>query len=183
MPTSRAKKSDQLAALEAKFKNSAGVAFVQYSGPTVDEVQQIRRDLRAQGMSYTVIKKTLMAIAAKNTGKAEFLPGDLEGPVAVIVSETDEIAPAAAIKKLKKDFYNRERKTSKFDFAGAIFEEKLLDRAATAILADTPSREESLSKIVGMLKSGPQKLHGVLNSGLQGLHNVMKNADKFASAA
>ena len=183
MPTSRAKKNNQLSALEEKFKNAAGIAFVQYSGPTVDEVQRVRRDLRAKGMSYTVIKKTLMALAAKNTGRAHFAPGNLKGPVAVIVSQTDEIAPAAAIKDLKKTFYNKVKKTSKFDFSGAIFGEKLLDKDATAVLADTPSREESLSKIVGMLKSGPQKLHGVLNSGLQGLHNVMKNADKFASAS
>lgn len=181
MPTSKAKKNTQLAALEEKFKRAKGIAFARYSGPTVTEVQQVRRDLRAQGMSYTVIKKTLMSIAAKNTGQAEFDSRDLEGPVAVIVSETDAISPAAAIKKLRKESYNAKTDTAKFDFAGAIFGEELLDKLATAQLANTPSREESLGKIVSMLMSGPQKMHGVLNSGLQSLYNVMKNSEKFAS--
>lgn len=182
MATSKAKKNDQLTALEDKFQRAKGIAFVQYSGPTVEEVQLIRRSLRARGMSYTVIKKTLMAIAAKNTGKAEFSSNVLEGPVAVIVSETDEIAPAAAIKQLKKESFDKKTKTSKFDFAGAIFNEEFLDKVATTQLAETPSREESLAKIVSMLMSGPQKLHGILNSGLKGVHNVMKNADKFVTS-
>ncbi len=181
MATTKAKKSDQLKALEEKLKSSSGVAFASYNGVTVEEAQQARRDLRAKGMSYTVIKKTLMSLAAKNTGVAEFSSDNLDGPVAIIISDSDEIAPAAAIKQLKTDTFNKELKSSKYDFAGSIFEGKFLGKTATMVLADTPSREESLSKIVSMLKSGPQKLHGVLNSGLQGIHNIMKNADKFAS--
>ncbi len=183
MATSKAKKGDQLKALEAKLKDSAGVAFVHYIGPTVEEVQTVRRDLRSQGMSYSVLKKTLMALAAKNTGVAEFSADDLEGPVAVIVSDSDEIAPAAAIKKLKKDFFDKTSKSTKFDFAGSIFEGKFLNAEETAALANTPSREESLGKIVGMLRSGPQKLHGILGSGLRGIHAALNDAEKFAKAA
>lgn len=181
MAITKAKKTEQLAELEAKFKEAKGVAFAKYSGLTVDEAQTVRRELRANGMSYTVIKKTLMALAAKNTNLAEFSADDLEGSVAVIVSAEDEIAPAAAIKKFKADFFDKKAKTSKMDFSGCVFEGKFQDAAATAIIANTPSREESLGKIVGMLKSGPQKLHGVFNSGFQKMYNVLENAEKFAS--
>jgi len=105
----------------------------------------------------------------------------LEGAVAVIVSPTDEIAPAAAIKKYMKEFFDKKKKTSKVGYAGSIFEGKFCDVAATAIIAETPSREESLAKIIGMLKSGPQKLHGVLGSGFSKLFNVLENAEKFAA--
>ncbi len=181
MATSKAKKTDQLQALEDKFKNAKGVAFVKFSGLLVDEAQAIRRSLREQGMSYTVIKKTLIELAAKNTKLAEFASGDLDGSVAVIVSSDDEIAPASVIKKLKKDYVDRKSKKSKLDFAGAVFEGRFLDAAAATELANIPSREESLGKIVGMLKSGPQKLHGVFNSGFQKMYNVLENAEKFAS--
>ncbi len=182
MATSRSKKSDQLSALEEKFKAAAGIAFAQFNKATVEEVQQIRRDLRKNGMSYTVIKKTLIALAAKNTGKAEFSPNDLEGAVSVIVSTEDEIAPAAAIKKMKKDTFDKALKISKYDFAGAVFEGKFINKAEATTLADTPTREESLAKILSMLRSGPQKLHGVLGSGLRGIHGVLKDAEKFAPA-
>lgn len=181
MAVSKQRKTEQLTTLEQKFKDAKGVAFAQFSGLTVDEAQTIRRELRAAGMSYTVIKKTLIALAAKNAGLCEFDSDNLEGAVSVVVSATDEIEPAAAIKKMKKDTYNKAAKISKVEFAGAIFEGKFLTAAQAAELANIPSREESLGRIVGMLKSGPQKLHGVFNSGFQGLYNVLQNAEKFAS--
>ena len=181
MATSKAKKSDQLAALTDKMKASQGVAFVKFDQATVAEVQEVRRSLRDNGMSYTVIKKTLMSIAAKDAGLCEFDSGNLEGSVAVIVSSEDAIAPAAAIKKMKKEYVLHD--VPKFDFAGAIYEGAFLSVEETAQLANTPSKEESLAKIVGMLRSGPQKLHGVFKSGLQKPYNVLKNADKFAAAA
>lgn len=182
MAITRQKKVDQLAALEEKFKNGEGVAFVKFFGPTVNEVQDIRRALREKGMSYTVIKKTLIALAAKNTKLAEFSSNDLEGNVAVIVSTDDAIMPATAIKNLKKDFFNKESKTSKFDFAGAIFEDRFLNEEETAVLADTPTREESLAKIIATLRFGPSGIHAVLSHGLRGITMSLKEADKFAKA-
>ncbi len=181
MAITKSKKEEQLAALTAKFKEASGVAFAKFDQLGVEEAQIMRRELRASGMSYTVIKKTLMAIAAKDAGLAEFDSDNLEGSVAVIVSPSDAVMPAQFIKKFKNDFFDKEAKHAKVDFAGALFEGNFLDAAATAQFANTATREESLTKIVGMLKSGPQKLHSVFNSGFQGLYNVMKNADKFAA--
>ena len=185
MAITKSKKKDQLAALTAKFKDAAGVAFVKFEGLGVEEAQINRRELRAHGMTYTVIKKTLMAIAAKDAGLAEFDSNEREGAVAVIVSTTDAVMPAQFIKKFKKEFFVKKTKETKelakIDFAGALFEGSFLDAAATATFANTATREESLGKIVGMLRSGPQKLHSVFNSGFQSLYNVMKNADKFAA--
>lgn len=183
MATSKAKKGDQLEKLVQKFKDGRGIAFVKFDQATVMEVQSTRRALREQGMSYTVIKKTLISIAAKEAGVADFSVDELDGAVAVIVSDQDSIAPAAAIKQLKKDTFNKETKLSKFDFAGAVFDGKLLDPAATAILADTPTREESLAKVIATLRRGPQGIHGALTHGLRGITMSLKEADKFAAAA
>ncbi len=183
MATTKAKKSDQLAKLEAYMQAAEGIAFARFDAVTVAEVESFRRALREQDMTYTVIKKTLIALAAKNTGQAEFTAGDLAGAVAVITSPHDSIAPAAAIKQMKADLMDKATKESRVNYAGALFEGEFLDEARTAQLADTPTREESLAKIVGMLQSGPQKLHGVLRSGLQSMHAIMDQSDKFATAA
>jgi len=183
MATSKSKKESQLDALTKKFESAQGVAFVKFFGPTVEEVQNIRRDLRANGMSYTVIKKTLIALAAKNAKLADFSSEDLDGSVAVICSDSDEIMPAATVKKLNKDFFDKKLKTSKFNFAGALFEGKFLGEEAAASLADTPSREESFAKIIGMLRSGPRGIHSSLQYGLRGIKNALENADKFSAAA
>jgi large subunit ribosomal protein L10 len=183
MATSKAKKQYQLTELESKLKDAKGIAFVQFDGATVMEVQQARRDLREQGMSYTVLKKTLMSLAAKNTGAGEFDSNQLDGSVAIIVSSDDEIAPAAAIKALKKEHFNKATKTSKFNFAGSMFEGKFLDAAQTAVLADTPSREESLGAIVGALNHGVTGIHAGLTHGMQGILAALKEAEKFSKAS
>lgn len=179
MAITKAKKEQQLAALVEKFKEAQGAAFIKFDGATVEEVQTVRRELRAQGMEYTVIKRTLIAIAAKETGLATFDSDDMEGMVAVITSADDIVLPAQSIKKFKKDFMNKETKVSKFDFAGAIFEGNFLKAAEAEVFANTPTKEESLGKIVGMLMVGPQKLHTVCLSGLRGALTIMQQADKF----
>lgn len=181
MAVSKAKKEGQLKALIELFKNAQGAAFVKFDQATVEEVQTVRRELRAQGMTYTVIKRTLIALAAKEAGLATFSADDMEGMVAVVCSPDDIVLPAQAVKKMKKDFFNKKEKHYKFDFAGAIFEGNFLDSAAAEQFANTPTKEESLGGIVGMLMVGPQKLHTVCMHGLQSAHAVMKDAEKFAA--
>lgn len=182
MAITKAKKTEQLTALVEKFKSAQGIAFTQYNGVTVNEAQEVRRELRQNGMSYTVIKKTLIAIAAKQAGVGEFNVDQLPGVVAVITSDVDAIAPAAAIKKLKKDFFDKESKTSKYDFSAALFDGELLDIAGAAALADTPTREESFGKLIGAMRKGPQGIHAGLTHGLKNITFALKEADKYTKA-
>ncbi len=179
MATSKTKKEAQLNALVERFKTAKGVAFIKYFGPTVEDVQNVRRECRANGMKYVVIKKTLMALAAKTAQLTEFSSDNLEGPVAVIVSDSDEIAPAAAIKKFKKDFFDKKEKTTKFDFAGSIFEGKFLSEEETAQLANTKTKVESFSAIVSMLRFGPTRIHSTLLYGAKGICAACREAEKF----
>ncbi len=179
MAITRIKKSDQLEELEQKFSQAKGVAFVKYDKATVEEVQVVRRSLRAKGMSYTVIKKTLMSIASKKVKNVDFSATDLPGCVAVIISPDDEISPLYSIKEIKKDHFDKKSKFAKFDFAGALFEGEFLNSEAAMQLANTPSREESLRKIMLALSSGTQKIHGVLSSGLRSIHTICKDSEKF----
>ena len=153
---------------------------MRFFGATVNEVQNVRRELRAAEMSYRVIKKTLISAAAKKIAAVDFTPKNLDGAVAVIISEKDSIAPIAAVKKLKKDFFNKKTKKSKFDFAGAIFEKNFLDEKKSAELAEIPSREESIAKIIGAMRNGPRKIHSTLLHGLRGICAACRDAEKFA---
>lgn len=183
MATSRAKKNTQFEAIKSKFQKAAGIAFTRFESPTVMDVDQVRGELRKKGMSYTVVKKTLIALASKETNRAEFSADDLAGSVAVITSEVDEIAPAAFIKKFQKDFFNKKTKTSKFNFAGAVFAGKFLDPLSAEALANTPSREESFAKIIATLRHGPKGIHSMLTHGLRGITFSLKEAEKYAVSA
>ncbi|NJP04067.1 hypothetical protein HC823_02320 [Candidatus Gracilibacteria bacterium] len=138
-----------------------------------------RRALREKGMSYTVIKKNIDRVGCKRGrtlriffgGIGRICCGDRFSYRCCYASTGDQ--------NPQKDFFNKEKKFSKFDFAGALFEGKFLNAAEAAVFADTATREESLAKIMGMLRSGPQGLHTVLQSGFRRNINVLQNADKF----
>ena len=72
MATSKAKKTDQLQRLQSQMASAQGLAFLAFSAPTVGEMESVRKYLRENEMTCTVIKKTLIALAAKNAKKAEF---------------------------------------------------------------------------------------------------------------
>lgn len=179
MAISKSKKQAVLDDLTARFEQSEGIAFLSFDRLTVMEVEGFRKYCRENQLQYAVVKKTLIALAAKQAGKAAFDSDALPGSVAVVTSSDDVVLPAAAIKKFKADTYDKKTKTSKVDYAGAVFNGEFLDLTMTAQLAETPTREESLGKIVGMLLSGPQKMHGILRSGLQGCYTVLSQAEKF----
>jgi len=171
MTITKAKKQSQLELLKQLFQGAAGVAFASFSGVTVEEAQHARRALRKEGMSYLVVKKTLMSLAAKETGFPDFNPKDLPGAVGVITSETDEIAPAIAIKNMVKETYDKETNTAKFNFAGAFFENKLLSPDEAKALGNIPTRLESIGKILGALQYG-----------IGGIVAALKDSEKIANA-
>ena len=180
MATSKAKKTDQLQRLQSQMASAQGIAFLAFSAPTVGEMESVRNYLRENEMTCTVIKKTLIALAAKNAEKADFARESLDGNIAVICCPNDEVAPAAAIAHFKKESFDKKTKTSKFNFGGAIFAGKFLDAAAAETLGATPSREQSMAKIIGALRGGPRGIHSFLQFGTRGIKNALENADKFS---
>jgi len=182
MAITKAKKQEILAGLEQKMNDATGVAFLTFDGLTVDEAFAFRNYCRDNDMTYTVAKKTLMSLAAKDTNTAEFDSDQLAGAVAMITHPDDVVMPAATIKKFIADTLDKATKESKVAYAGAVYEGALIDQKETAVLAATPSKEESYGKIVGMLTHGTRGIHGVLQSGLKGAINVLQSAEKFASA-
>ena len=181
MAISRKKKEQQLASLVQKFKSARGVVFARFSGATVEEIESSRRALREKGISYTVLKKTLITKAALDADLCTINVSELPGAVAIMISESDTVLPAQELRRMKRENFDKVKKLAKFDFAGAIFEGKFLPAEAAEEFAATPTREESLAKIVFALCSGLSKTHGVLTSGLRSFCTVLNGAEKFIS--
>ncbi|MFZ3233509.1 MAG: 50S ribosomal protein L10, partial [Patescibacteria group bacterium] len=79
MAVTRAKKSEILAVLEAHLKDATSVAFTSNNKLTVEDIESIRKDARAQNGVFMLAKKTLIRIAFKNVLNADLdldtLPG------------------------------------------------------------------------------------------------------------
>ena len=85
MKESIAKKQEEVAVVTERFKNSAAVVAFKYQGLTVKKFQELRRELRANGVTVSVIKNNISARAAKEAGYDE-LADALSGPVALASS-------------------------------------------------------------------------------------------------
>ncbi len=149
MAVSKAKKSEQLAALETHLKEATSVGFTSNNKVTVLEVSALKKDLRAQNAIFLTIKKTLIRIAFKNVFNAEVDLSTLPGQVALVIAKGDAIAPLGVANK----YSNEWRKEEKLTFVGGYMDGRLMDGAETKKLATLPSREVLLAKLLGSMMS------------------------------
>ena len=87
--------------ISAGIKDAQSVVLVDYRGLTVEQDTELRKNLRAAGVSYKVYKNTMMNFAFKGTD-FEGLAPYLEGPSAMAYSSTDATAPARVLAEFAK---------------------------------------------------------------------------------
>lgn len=140
----------------AEHVNGAqGVVLVDYRGLTVEQDTELRKELRAAGITYKVYKNTMMNFAFKGT-EFEALAPFLEGPSAIAISKEDATAPARILSNFAK-------KAPALELKAGVVEGNLYDTAGIQTLAKVPSREELLSKLLGSMQSPISNLARVLN--------------------
>jgi large subunit ribosomal protein L10 len=149
MPLLKSKKEEIIKDLSNVMDDSSSVVFVNYHGLKATQETALRRDLRDQGVSYRVSRKTLLKRAMQEKGYGD-LPS-LDGEVAIAYSK-DATAPA-------REIYNFQ-KTHKgmMNILGGVFEGKYVDGPRMMEIAMIPSREVLLSKIAFLFKAPIQKL-------------------------
>lgn len=141
--------------ISAQIKDAQSVVLVDYRGLTVEQDTNLRKLLRAEGITYKVYKNTMMNFAFKGTD-FEALAPYLEGPSAVAISTTDATAPARVIAKFAKE-------APKLEIKAGVVEGIAYDAAGMADIAKIPSREELLSKLLGSIQSPITNFARVMN--------------------
>jgi large subunit ribosomal protein L10 len=174
MAISRAKKEEILEELKTAFEDAKGVAFAKYSGLTVDAFQSLRSNLRAKGVKTKVAKKTLVKLAAKEHNW-EISDDILDGPIAIAFSMEDEIAAA-------QELYKFAKKSSAVELTGGISDGKVVGQTIITQLAQLPSKEELLARLVGSLKAPISGFHGVLHGTMRGFVQVCKQLSEKKAA-
>ncbi len=140
--------------IKASMDGAASVVLVDYRGLTVEQDTQLRRTAREAGLVYKVCKNTMVKLAIEGTPFEE-LSKDLEGPTAVVISKDDATAPARIMAEFAK-------KADKLELKSGIVEGTYYDAQGIQVIAQIPSREELLSRLVGSLQSPIANLARVL---------------------
>ena len=143
-------KKEEVSALAAKMKEAKLVLLTDYRGINVEDVTNLRTELRNAKAEYKVIKNNITRRALAECG-IEGLEDQLTGPTAVIMSNEDYLEPAKAIYKFSKDndFYK---------IKGGVIEGKVMTAEEIIALAKLPSRETLLSMLAGALLGNISKL-------------------------
>ena len=143
-------KKEEVSALAAKMKEAKLVLLTDYRGINVEDVTNLRTELRNAKAEYKVIKNNITRRALAECG-IEGLEEQLTGPTAVIMSNEDDLEPAKAIYKFSKDndFYK---------IKGGVIEGKVMTAEEIITLAKLPSRETLLSMLAGALLGNISKL-------------------------
>ncbi len=142
-----AKKAKQVVIDEIKerFEQAHSVVVVDYLGLTVAEADEMRKNLREGGVSFTVYKNTLVKRAIEGT-PYEALGEALKGSSAFAFSNEDATAGARILNKSIKQY-------KKMAFKGAVVEGQVYDAKQVEALAEIPSREELIARFMGSIQS------------------------------
>ena len=151
--------------LTDKLSRAKSIYFTDYLGLNVSDVTSLRKKFFDNNVEYLVVKNTLLKIASDQNkislGNELFL-----GSTAIAISYDEPVLAAKVLKDFLKDHDLPSIK-------GVLFEGSYLPASEFEKIANLPSKEESLTKIVVMLKSPVQNIVNLLNSPMVKLVNVL----------
>ncbi|WP_122645593.1 50S ribosomal protein L10 [Enterococcus mediterraneensis] len=151
-----AKKSAIVDEVTEKFQQAASAVIVDYRGLTVEEVTNLRKQLRDAGVEMRVIKNSILSRAAKKAG-LEGLDEVFAGPTAVAFSNEDVVAPAKIIDEFSKD-------AKALEIKGGIIEGKVSSLEEIVALAKLPNREGLLSMLLSVLQAPVRNVAYAVNA-------------------
>lgn len=155
-----------VAQLKEQLESAKGVVLTSYKGLTVAQDTELRRELREAGVSYHVVKNTMLRIAAKEAG-IEGIEEHLEGTTAFAFSTEDAVAPAKVICGFIKK--NKLEDAEVLTVKVGMVEGKVIGVDEVKVLAALPSREELIAKLLG-------SMNAPISNTVNVLQGVIRNA-------
>ena len=155
-----------VAQLKEQLESAKGVVLTSYKGLTVAQDTELRRELREAGVSYHVVKNTMLRIAAKEAG-IEGIEEHLEGTTAFAFSTEDAVAPANVICGFIKK--NKLEDAEVLTVKVGMVEGKVIGVDEVKALAALPSREELIAKLLG-------SMNAPISNTVNVLQGVIRNA-------
>jgi len=172
----KSEKQQDLDQLKSELAKVSTVILTTFQGITVEEDTKLRRAVQAAGGKYKVVKNTLAELAGTGTPAANVLK-DLKGTHSIAYTQTDPVALAKALTKIAKD-------VPAFQFKSGVVEGKVISIAEIKQLAEMPSKEELVSKIMFLLNAPAQRIASALNALPRNLAVTVSEAvkaNKFSS--
>lgn len=155
MAMSRERKEQEVTDFKNRLEQIETAVIVHNTGLDMPQINTLRSEARAEGVTVKVVKNTLARRALEGT-KFEGLSEMFTGPTMVASSE-DAVAAAKVV-------YNFAKDNEKLVIIGGAMGATVLDKAGVEQLAKMPSLDEMRGKLVGLLQAPATKVAGVLQA-------------------
>lgn len=164
----RDQKAAAVAELHERFTRARLAVMTECSGLPVNQVTELRKQLRGARAEFKVVKNTLAARAVEGTSLAG-AKAHFRGPLALVIGYDDPILPA----KILRDFIRTEKREEKIRIMGGVLEGRLLDAPKLVAVADLPPKQVLLSMLLSAIQGPVRGLVFALNGFLRGLIGVL----------
>jgi large subunit ribosomal protein L10 len=171
----RVEKEKTIGELKEKLSATKSLFLTDFRGLNVQEMTDLRRELKKGGAEYEVSKNTMIRWAVRQTGFEGILEY-LKGPTGLVFSYQDPVSPA-------KVLYALHKKVEKPKIKAIWVEGRLLDENYLKRLADLPPREVILAQILGGISSPMANFVGTLQGLLRNLVGVIDAIGEAKSKA
>jgi len=151
----RRTKEQVVSELQGKLKKANLGVLTTFNAMNVEKMEALRNALRKNDAELKVVKNTLLGIASRETGFA-ILSDHFKWPVAIVLSYKDPVAPTKALIEFAK-------KNPELEIKVGALDGKMLSKADINALAELPSREVLLGKLVSVMAAVPTSLVTVLS--------------------
>jgi large subunit ribosomal protein L10 len=138
-------KEELVEKIYADIKDAKASIIVEYRGLSVATLSELRKQLRKEEATLTVLKNTLISRAANKAGYAD-LDKELEGPNALVIAKNDPCATAKVLTKFAK-------RNEELVVKGGIVEGKVVSAKEVTTVANLPNKDGLLSMFLGCLQA------------------------------
>ncbi len=166
MAKTRSQKTELLEKYKDILKNKSGYLLVNSDKIDTATVTKLKVELKDLNANYAVVKNSIFKVALQEENQP-LEAQNIDGPTAIIYFESDPTGPAKLVKETQKE-------TELLDAKGGVFEGEFLSEERVMQLAEIPSKEVLLSKLVGSMSAPLSGFMNAVTGNVRGLTMVLK---------
>jgi large subunit ribosomal protein L7/L12 len=161
-------KASAVAELHEKFSRAKLTVMTECAGLPVNQITELRKQLRGAKAELRVVKNTLAIRAAEGTA-VSVAKDAFKGPLAVVIGYDDPVLPT----KLLRDFLKAEKRDEKMRITTGVLEGKRLEPVQLVAVANLPSKDVLLGMLLSALQGPIRGVVSTLSGILRKLVGVM----------
>ena len=171
----RSEKEQIIAEVKEMIARAKGLYFTDFTGITVEEITELRREFRKSNIDYRVFKNTLARKALESITGYDKVYDNLKLPTGIAFGYDDPIAPAKIIKKYRE-------KHEKLKVKVCVVEKQVFEGSQLDRIAKLRTRAETVAGILGSIQAPISGIVGALNAVMRDLVGVIHAIEKKKAA-